>query len=146
MRIGRIKNCVLQDRVKDQQIIDILKDQIVYLRNEINHKNTVIKSLLNHSHNNGENIEDICTDSSGSIMDCDDNANDYIIPKLNNNNSSTMIIILHPDVTSINYLTNLPWSSKILILGLLMNVILPLDVRNIKHLPNLLELSRKLWP
>ena len=34
-----------------------------------------------------------------------------------------MIIILHPDVTSINYLTNLPWSSKILIR--------PIDERNI---------------
>ena len=41
--IGMIKNCMSQDKVNGQQIIDILKEQIVYLENEINHKNTVIK-------------------------------------------------------------------------------------------------------
>ena len=40
--IGMIKNWMLQDKVNDQQIIDILKEQIVNLKNEINYKNTII--------------------------------------------------------------------------------------------------------
>ena len=109
--IGMIKNCMLQDKVNDQQIIDILKEQIVYLKNEINHKNTVIKSLLsNHTcsyhnntcsyHNNGEKNGDICnvdnsTYSSGTINDANDcehpsathHTNDFVVPdsKINSN-------------------------------------------------------------
>ena len=102
--IGMIKNCMLQDKVNDQQIIDILKESMVYLKNEINHKNTVIKSLLsNHTssyHNNGEKNGDICnvdysTNSSGTINDANDcehpfvihNTNDFVVPDSNINSN-----------------------------------------------------------
>ena len=96
--IGMIKNCMLQDKVNDQQIIDILKEQIVYLKNEINHKNTVITCSY---HNNGEKNGDICnvdnsTYSSGTINDSFlNNINTRGISKKEN-----MKVLNHPGATS----------------------------------------------
>ena len=47
--IGMIKNCMLQDKVNDQQITDILTEQIVYLRNCTSRTEATKITLCTHS-------------------------------------------------------------------------------------------------
>ena len=79
-----IKSQMTKELELNNEINQVLRDQIIYLKSEITHKNDIIKSLITRNHCNAEHVETNYVDKRDESTISNDN------PVVNNKNNVTI--------------------------------------------------------